>query len=114
MVSGGCVISASHIENSLLSSSVYVNSGSELYETVVCPDCEIGKNARLKNVLLDNGCFVPDGTVIGEDPVEDAKRYYITEGGVTVVTRDMLGQEWEYSPAGSIKHTRPNNDKADN
>ena len=114
MVSGGCVISASHIENSLLSSSVYVNSGSELYETVVCPDCEIGKNVRLKNVLLDNGCFVPDGTVIGEDPVADAERYYITEGGVTVVTRDMLGQEWEYSPAGSIKHTKANGDIADN
>ena len=110
MVSGGCVISASHIEDSLLSSSVYVESGSELYQTVVCPDCEIGKNVRLKKVLLDNGCFVPDGTVIGEDPVKDAERYYVTESGVVVVTRDMLGQEWEYSPEGSISHKHSDDD----
>jgi len=64
--------------------------------------------------LLDNGCFVPDGTVIGEDPVEDAKHYYLTEDGVVVVTRDMLGQEWGYSPAGSVKHTHANDDVADN
>ena len=38
----------------------------------------------------------------------------MTEGGVVVVTRDMLGQEWEYSPAGSVKHTHANYDVADN
>lgn len=96
LVSGGCVISASHIENSLLSSSVSVDSGSELYETLVCPDCAIGKNVRLKKVLLDNGCVVPDGTVIGENSAEDVKRYYVTEAGVVVVTREMLGQKRYY------------------
>jgi glucose-1-phosphate adenylyltransferase len=30
---------------------------------------------------------------IGIDPVEDAKRFYVSERGVTLVTPDMLGQE---------------------
>ena len=30
---------------------------------------------------------------IGVDPVEDAKRFYVTEKGVTLVTPEMLGQE---------------------
>lgn len=109
MVSGGCVISVSHIENSLLSSNVYVGESSELYDTVVCPDCDIGKNVRLHKVLLDNGCIVPDGTVIGESPEEDEKRFYRTEGGVVVVTRDMLGQKWRYTPVGSVKHSNADN-----
>lgn len=104
MVSGGCVISAARVEKSLLSSNVYIDTGSELYETLACPDCEIGKNVRLNKVLLDNGCIVPDGTVIGEDPEQDAKQYYRTENGVVVVTREMLGQRRRYSPSGSLVH----------
>jgi glucose-1-phosphate adenylyltransferase len=33
---------------------------------------------------------VPEGLVIGEDPALDARRFYRTEGGVTLVTAGML------------------------
>jgi len=34
--------------------------------------------------------------VIGEDPIADAERFYVSEGGVVLVTPDMLGQVKHY------------------
>jgi glucose-1-phosphate adenylyltransferase len=50
----------------------------------------VGRGARLKRVVVDRGCQIPDGVVIGEDPVEDARRFIRTESGITLVTRDMM------------------------
>jgi glucose-1-phosphate adenylyltransferase len=102
MVSGGCVINRSRLEHSMLFSNVYVDEHCELVDVLALPDCMIGKNVRLKKVLLDNGCIIPDGTVIGEDPEQDARRFHRTPGGVVLVNRDMLGQEHRYTPMGLV------------
>jgi glucose-1-phosphate adenylyltransferase len=102
MVSGGCVINHSRLENSMLFSNVNVEDNCDLVDVLALPDCKIGKNVRLRKVLLDNGCIVPDGTVIGEDPEQDARRYHRSPGGVVVVNRDMLGQEHRYTPMGLV------------
>ena len=39
------------------------------------------------------GCIIPDGTVIGENLVDDAKRFHVTPNGVVLVCPEMLGQE---------------------
>jgi glucose-1-phosphate adenylyltransferase len=93
MVSGGCVISGAYLRRSLLFSNVKVHSYAHLEDAVVLPDVDIGRRARIRRAVLDRGCVVPPDLVIGEDPVEDAKRYYVTEGGVVLVTPEMLGQE---------------------
>lgn len=102
MVSGGCVIEASKLYRSLLFSRVEVGFGCELQEVVALPECKIGKGSRLKRVLLDNHCRVPAGTVIGEDPEQDAERFHRTAEGVVVVTREMLGQGRKYLPFGTV------------
>jgi len=94
MVSGGCIISGASIQRSLLFSNVYVQSFSKLVDCVVLPDVEIGEHCRLTKVVVDKGCRIPDSTVIGENPEEDAKRFYISPGGVILITPDMLGQEY--------------------
>jgi glucose-1-phosphate adenylyltransferase len=96
MVSGGCVIDRSNLERSLLYSNVKVGEGCDLQGVLALPGCEIGAGCRLKHVILDNGCIVPDGTVIGEDSRKDKQRFDITEHGVVVVNRKMLGQEAGY------------------
>ena len=98
MVSGGCIINSSHISHSVLFSNVKVDSGCLLEGVLALPDCILGADCRLNRVILDNGCEVPAGTVIGEDPFGDAKRYYRTEDGVVVANRSMFGQEHEYRP----------------
>ncbi|NWG74161.1 MAG: glucose-1-phosphate adenylyltransferase [Rubrivivax sp.] len=89
MVSGGCIISGT-INRSLLFSSVRVHSYSNVQWSVLLPDVEVGRRARLNRVVIDRGCVIPDGMVIGEDPADDARRFYRSENGITLVTRAML------------------------
>ena len=94
MVSGGCIISGAYLRRSLLFSNVYVKSFSKLVDCVVLPDVEIGEHCRLTKVVVDKGCRIPDGTVIGENQQDDSSRFYISPGGVILVTPDMLGQDY--------------------
>ncbi len=92
MVSGGCLISGSKIANSLLFSNVKLNSYSLLRQAVVLPDVEIGRHCKIRKAVIDKSCSIPENTVIGEDPEEDAKRFYRSENGVVLVTPKMLKQ----------------------
>ncbi|MCU7811914.1 MAG: glucose-1-phosphate adenylyltransferase [Candidatus Thiodiazotropha sp. (ex Notomyrtea botanica)] len=92
MVSGGCVISGAKVKDSLLFSNVRVNSYSEVDHSVILPDVNIGRNCRITKAVIDRGCDIPEGTIIGEDPVADAERFYVSEQGVVLVTPEMLGQ----------------------
>ncbi len=92
MVSGGCLISGAYIKHSLLFSNVSVHSFSIVEDSVILPDVEIGRNCRLTKVILDKGCVLPPGTVIGENHEEDAKKFHVSPEGVVLVTPIMLGQ----------------------
>ena len=90
MVSGGCIISGAHVARSLLFSSVRVNSWAQTREAVLLPEVQVGRYARLTKVVVDRGCRIPDGLVIGEEPELDEQRFYRSEGGVALVTAEML------------------------
>jgi len=93
MVSGGCIISGSTVRKSLLFSNVRIHSYSEIEQAVILPDVVIKRHCKLRKVIVDRGCTVPEGTVIGFDNKEDARRgFRVTANGVTLVTREMLGQ----------------------
>ncbi len=90
MVSGGCIVSGAYVKQSLLFSSVTVDEGSEVIQAVVLPQAKIGKNCRITRAIIDKRCVIPDGTVIGEDHAEDAKRFRVTAEGVVLVCPHML------------------------
>ncbi|SCY48809.1 glucose-1-phosphate adenylyltransferase [Nitrosospira sp. Nl5] len=96
MVSGGCIISGSTVRRSLLFSNVQVRSYSSIEDSVILPNADIGRNVRLRRVVVDKNCEIPPGSMIGFDPVEDRKRFYVTENGITLVTPEMLGQKIHY------------------
>ncbi len=96
MVSGGCVISGSKVTHSLLFSNVRVNSYSTVKDSVILPSVNIGRHCRITKAIIEKGCDIPEGTIIGEDRVEDEKRFEVSEGGVILVTSDMLGQRRHY------------------
>jgi len=98
MVSGGCVVDSSSLINTILYSNVVVDRDCVLSGVMALPGSHIGAGSKLTNVILDNGCCVPEGSVIGENSIEDAKRFDVTPGGVTVVNREMLGQVVQYQP----------------
>jgi glucose-1-phosphate adenylyltransferase len=90
LVAGGCVISGSTIWRSLLFSRVRINSYSQVELGVIMPDVTIGRNVRLRNVIVDRGVTIPEGLVVGEDPELDAQRFRRSEGGVCLITQKMI------------------------
>ncbi len=93
MVADGCIVSGGYVNHSLLFPRVQVHSYVHLRDAVVLPEVDIGRYCRLRKVIIDRGCVIPPGTVIGEDTEEDVRRFYRTKQGVVLVTREMLGQE---------------------
>jgi glucose-1-phosphate adenylyltransferase len=96
MVSGGCIISGSMIRHSLLFSNVRVEARSRITDSVVLPDVRVGRECRITRAVIDKGCRIPDGMVIGANREEDAKRFHVSEGGVVLVTPAMMGQDWHH------------------
>ena len=90
MVSGGCIVSGAEVTRSLLFTGVHVHSYATLDGAVILPRVEIGRGARLKNVIVDSSTRIPDGLIVGEDPASDAQRFRRTEKGVVLLTQAML------------------------
>lgn len=92
LFSGGTIVSGSFITSSVLFTNVRVHSFCTLDQTVIFPGVEVGTGCRLRRVVVDKGCVLPDGLVVGENADEDARRFYRSEQGIVLVTRDMLEQ----------------------
>jgi glucose-1-phosphate adenylyltransferase len=93
MVSGGCIISGSTVRHSLLFSEVRVNSYSLVENSVLLPGAELGRRSRIRNAVIDEGVYIPPDTEIGFDLERDARRFFVTDGGITLVVSDMLNEE---------------------
>jgi glucose-1-phosphate adenylyltransferase len=92
MVSGGCIISGAEVVDSLLFTNVRINERSLVERSLLFPDVRIGPDCIVKNAIIDTGGVIPPGTHIGVNPEDDARRFYVTEKGVLLVTRDMLAK----------------------
>ena len=90
LVAGDCIVSGSSIHRSLLSTGVRTHSFAMLDEAVVLPFCHIGRGARLRRVILDRGVKIPDGLVVGDDPVLDGQRFRRTDKGICLITQPMI------------------------
>ena len=89
-VSGGCIISGAEVRRSLLFTGVHVHSFAHLEGAVVLPQVQVGRNARLKNAVVDRGVRIPDRLVVGEDPELDRARFRRTESGICLITQEMI------------------------
>jgi glucose-1-phosphate adenylyltransferase len=90
LVSGGCIVSGALVRRSVLFSGVRIHSYSSVEEAVILPGADVGHHCRLRKVVIDEDCRIPDGMTIGFDPATDAQRFYRSSNGVVVVTRAML------------------------
>src|SRR5579884_925938 len=89
MVSEGCIISGGHVDRSILSPRVRVNSFAEVSESVLFDGVEVGRHARIRRAIVDKNVVVPPGTRIGFDLEVDRRRFTVSEGGIVVVPKGM-------------------------
>ncbi|SFR39230.1 glucose-1-phosphate adenylyltransferase [Marinobacter gudaonensis] len=96
MVAGGCIVSGAQVKHSLLFSQVKVHSYSEISDSVIYPDVDIGRRCHIRRALIDRGCRIPEGTRIGFDHAEDQKRFHVSPKGIVLITPEMLGQDYPH------------------
>ena len=96
MVAGGCIVSGAQVQRSLLFSKVIVHSFCTVEDTVIFPDVDIARNCKIRRAVIDRGCRIPEGTRIGYDAEQDAKRFYVSPKGIVLVTPEMLEQDYPH------------------
>ncbi len=90
LVSGGCIVSGATVRRSLLFTGVQVHSWSSVENGVILPYVDIARGSHLKNVVVDQGVKIPAGLIVGTDPELDAQRFRRSEGGVCLITQQMI------------------------
>ncbi len=90
LVSGDCIVSGSEVRNSLLFTGCRTHSYASLDHVVALPQVIVGRKADLTRCVIDRGVIIPEGLVVGQDPLEDAKWFRRTESGIVLITQNML------------------------
>ena len=98
MVSGGCIVSGAEVRNSLLFSNVEVHSYSRVQDSVILPEVDIGEGCYIRRAIVDRGCVLEPGTIIGENPEQDREHFHVSDGGIVLITKDMSRQRKDLLP----------------
>ena len=80
-------------KRALLFSNVHLHSYSKVEDSVLLPNVTVSRSAILKRVVVDKNCIIPEGLIVGLNPEEDKKRFFVTDKGITLITPEMLGQD---------------------
>ncbi|AMW05954.1 glucose-1-phosphate adenylyltransferase [Gemmatimonas phototrophica] len=90
LISGGCIVSGAAVFRSLMFTNVRIHSYAHLDGAVLQPDVDVGRGARLTNVVVDRGVRIPPGLIVGEDPALDGARFRRSDKGVVLITQPMI------------------------
>jgi len=90
IVSPGCIVSGGSIETSVLSPSVRVHEGAKVDHSVILSSVTIGRNAVVRNAIIDKNAVVPDNGKVGVDHAADlARGFLVSENGITTVGKGV-------------------------
>jgi glucose-1-phosphate adenylyltransferase len=95
IISEGCIISGSIVVDSVLGPFVHVHSYSEVSESILMEDVEVGRGSRIRRAIIDKHVVIPQETRIGFDLEEDRKKYHVSPGGVVAIPK---GSKYDRPP----------------
>jgi glucose-1-phosphate adenylyltransferase len=95
VVSEGCIISGSTVVDSILGPFVHIHSYSEVTQSILMEDVEVGRGSRIRMAIIDKHAVIPPDTHIGFDLEEGRKKYYVSPNGVVVIPK---GSKYDRPP----------------
>ena len=85
LLSPGSVVSGSTVSRSILAPGAHVHSWAQVDASVLMHGVQVGRNAVVRNAILDKNVVVPEGATIGVDLDRDRELYTVSDGGVVVI-----------------------------
>jgi len=95
VISEGCIVSGSAVVDSVLGPFVHIHSYSEIHQSILMEDVEVGRGSRIQNAIIDKHVVIPPETHIGFDAEEDRKQYYVSPKGIVVIPK---GSKYDRPP----------------
>jgi glucose-1-phosphate adenylyltransferase len=85
LLSPGSVVSGATVSRTILSPGAHVHSWAQVDASVLMQGVQVGRNAVVRNAILDKNVVVPEGATIGVDLDRDREHYTVSDGGVVVI-----------------------------
>jgi glucose-1-phosphate adenylyltransferase len=95
IVAHGCILSGGRVQNSVLSPNVRVNSYTEVHDSILMENVDIGRHCRIRHAIIDKDVVIPPGTEIGYNHDEDRKHFHVTPSGIVVIGKGACVEEQE-------------------
>jgi glucose-1-phosphate adenylyltransferase len=90
MVCAGVVVSGGTVRRSVLSPGVHLHSYSQVDDSVLFNNVDVGRHAIVKRAIVDKNVRIEDGARIGVDLKRDRERFTVSEGGVVVIPKGAV------------------------
>jgi glucose-1-phosphate adenylyltransferase len=91
IVSPGCVVSGSLVENSVMGPDTRVHSWATVTDSVLLDGVKVGRHAVVRRAIIDKNVSIPENARIGLDPEEDrARGLTVTESGLVVIGKGQV------------------------
>jgi glucose-1-phosphate adenylyltransferase len=94
VVAEGSIVSGSYVRNCVVGRNVRIHSYSRIEDSVIMDWTEIGRGCKVRHAIIDKSNLIPPGTEIGYNPEQDRQRYYVSEGGIVVLSRGERRTAW--------------------
>ena len=85
LLAPGSVVSGATVSRSVLSPGSHVHSWAQVDASVLMHGVQIGRNAIVRNAILDKNVVIPEGAKVGVDLDRDRELYTVSENGIVVI-----------------------------
>jgi glucose-1-phosphate adenylyltransferase len=88
IVCPGTIISGGLVQRSIVGAKVRVNSYSQVEDSILFSNVDVGRHARVRHAIIDKDVRIPEGVEIGYDLDLDRQRgFTVTRRGVVVIAK---------------------------
>ena len=90
IISEGCEV-LGKVYNSVIGTSVIIDEGAIVKDSIIMADCYIGKGAYIEHCIIDTNCTVGDGVLIGTgENIPNEEKPHIYDTGITVIGENSV------------------------
>jgi glucose-1-phosphate adenylyltransferase len=90
IVSEGSIVSGGRVSRTILSPGCYIHSHSQVTDSILFPNVDVGRGAKIRRAIVEKGVKIPPGFEIGFDLDKDSKLFTVSEEGIVVIPKDTV------------------------